>query len=123
MNTSNIPPLPVGWLFYGRGPLLHKAFGPMRYDVASTSRTNEWDFSGWSGSHSEYYYAVRAGSELADLNGLGPIMPKPKVWTFRSDEPVLPFCSSLSGRIRELEEQVAGLQIQLRSIRDLVRSF
>ena len=115
---EGIPPLPAGWLFYGRGPLLH--YGPSHDDVACTGTTNEWDFSGWSGNESEYYYAVRAGTEMARLNALEPAS---QVWNFRSTEPVLPFCSSLSGRIYELEEQVTGLKKQIGRLYDLVRSF
>lgn len=78
MTHDNIPPLPPGWLFYGQSAVLHQG---NRNDIIAFNpdwETSKWDFTGWKGSSSILYYAIRAGTELARLNGLEPVSTRPE---------------------------------------------
>ena len=71
---EGIPPLPPGWLFYGKGPLLHEA-GDDDELLAIYPENSGWRQVWWSGDSSDASYAIRSGTELARLNGLEPMMP------------------------------------------------
>ena len=70
---EGIPPLPAGWLFYGKGPLLHEA-GDKDELLAIYPENKGWKQGWWAGDSSDASYAIRAGTELARLNGLEPMM-------------------------------------------------
>jgi hypothetical protein len=55
-----------GWLWYGRGPLKTDKWS---CNIAIFSG-DEWDETGCIGRADDLFYAIRAGSELAKLNGL-----------------------------------------------------
>ena len=71
---EGIPPLPPGWLFYGKGPLLHEA-GDDDELLAIYPENSGWRQGWWSGDSSDASYAIRSGTELARLNGLEPMLP------------------------------------------------
>lgn len=66
---SDIPEPPEGFIYAGVGPLRFLVGVRLNKDIAKLLSDGTWDTSGWSGTM-EFHYAVRAGSEIAKLNGL-----------------------------------------------------
>jgi hypothetical protein len=64
---KNFPKPPKGFIYAGVGPLRFPD-GCLNKDIAKLCGW-AWDTSGWSGTF-ESHYALRAGSEIAKLNGL-----------------------------------------------------
>ena len=59
---------PEGYIYFGEGPLKVLNEGH-NYDVATFCSDNKWDTGAWAGN-GDFEYAIKAGSELARLNGL-----------------------------------------------------
>lgn len=90
MDGPFIPALRPGWFFYGKGELLHPS-DDLEKDIARfTSDWNDWDYSGWSGKLKTGYYAIKAGTELARLNGLEPMVETPQTKPIPSGLPAIP---------------------------------
>lgn len=76
-QTITDVPAPSGFINYGQGPLKVEATGKQIYDVIGRSlNDSNWteNLEGWG---AETYYALREGSEIARLNGLG-VSPLPE---------------------------------------------
>lgn len=75
---ADLPPVPEGFVYAGKTELRVVATQDQRTDVAcigTTWFTFEWDLTGWGGSNIDagecvHHYALRAGSEIARLNGM-----------------------------------------------------
>lgn len=69
---KKLPKPPKGFIYAGMGPLkVEGRSRPNGYaDVAMFTIRNEWDTTGWNGECDDRHYALRAGSEIAKLNGL-----------------------------------------------------
>lgn len=110
-DQPSIPALEPGWLFYGRGPLLRVAVGNEQSDVAAFSLvwdTNTWSYETWAGSsqNPKMFYAIRANTELARLNGLEPIVEPPEVdWQVVAAQQLV--------EIEDLRDEVSDLRSRL----------
>ena len=78
LASDTFPPLPVGWAFACEGGMKVPSSTGYSMDIARWDEGYEdgWDTTGWDGSLGWGYHAVRVGSEIAKLNGIGEEPPE-----------------------------------------------
>lgn len=88
MNTETIDKarstVPEGFIFYGYGPVKHPSYNTNGDIVGFNGDT--WSLYGCYGNSKTVIYALRAGSEIARLNGLEPY-PKTESESESESEP------------------------------------
>ena len=76
--SDTLPPLPDGWAFACKGRMKVPSSTGYSRDIARWDYGYEdgWDTTGWEGRMEWGLHAVRIGSEIAKLNGIGEEPPE-----------------------------------------------